>query len=117
MISASSNHDITPESPAQTSEWSFLDPPVMGQENAPFDSFSSPPGFAATDRSGASPEADAETDSAEIDVEQYWIEKDEERLLVIFGMKRTMAKMKEEQANTAKAFQMAAKASQAPRRA
>lgn len=112
MISASSNHDITPESPAQNSEWSFLDPTVIGQENAPFDSFSSPPGFAATNRGGAPPEADAETDSFEIDVEQYWIEKDEERLTVIFGMKKMMAKMKEEQANTAKAFQMAAKATQ-----
>lgn len=112
MISSSSNHETLPESAAQNSEWSFLDPPVMVQENAPFDSFSSPPGFAAIDRSGASSEADAETDSAEVDVEQYWIEKDEERLTVIFGMEKTMAGMKEEQANTAKAFQMAAKANQ-----
>lgn len=112
MISGSSNHETHLEGPAQTSEWSFLDPPVMGQENAPFDSFSSPPAFAATDRSGASPEADAEKDSAEVDVEQYWIKKDEDRLAVIFNMEKTLAGMKEEQGTTAKAFQIAAKANQ-----
>lgn len=112
MISSSSFDGTLLESPTQNLEWPFLNPAVMGQENAPFDSFSSPPGFAAIDRRGASSEADAEPDSAEVDVEQYWIEKDEERLTVISGMETTRAGMKEEQANTAKAFQMAAKANQ-----
>lgn len=112
MNSSSSDHETQLESPAQTCEWSFLDRPVMGHENLPFDGFSSPPGFAARDPSGTSLEADAETDTAEVDIEQYWIEKEEERLVVIRNMEKTMVEMKEMQENTAKAFQVAAKATQ-----
>ena len=112
MISGFSNNVTLPGSHDQSSGSSFIALPGMGQGNRPFDSMSAPPEHAATDVGSASPEQDAETDCDEVDLEKFWIEKDEERLAVIFDMEKTMAGMKEKLTNTVMAFQIAAEASQ-----
>ena len=97
-------------SPAQGSEWSFIASSQLSKGNVPFDSFSSPPGHAASDSNSVAPTEDAEPDDAQADNERFWIEKDEERLAVINDMEKTKAGLKSELANTVTAFQMASEA-------
>ena len=112
MASGSPNDETLLASPAQGSEWSLVASPQLGKGNLRFDSFSSPPGQAASDAISVTPTEDAEPDDAEADIEKFWIEKDEERLAVINDMEKTMTELKGELINTVTAFQMALEANQ-----
>ena len=90
----------------------FRAAPTSGDEEVAFDSFSSPPEFSDTHYISAYPVEDIQPDNAKTDAEteKYWIDKDEERLAVIAEQEGKMAEMKEELANTVKAFRMASNA-------
>ncbi len=90
----------------------FRAAPTSGDEEVAFDNFSSPPEFSDTHYISAYPVEDVQPDNAKTDAEteKYWIDKDEERLAVIAEQEGKMAEMKEELANTVKAFRMASNA-------
>ncbi len=90
----------------------FCASPTSGDAEVAFDNFSSPPDVADTHYISAYPVEDVQPDNTKTDTEteKYWIDRDEERLAVIAEQEGKMAEMKEELANTAKAFQMASNA-------
>lgn len=101
-VSNSSHDETLIGSPAQPSESSPASPASFKGE-AGSNSPSSPSENAATEL------VDTETDEAR-EAERYWIEKDEERLVVIANMEKAMAETKGELASTVTAFQMASDA-------
>ena len=72
--------------------------------------FSSPPESVATAQFGAVQVEDEITDDPDMDAENFWIEKDAERLEVIADMEKKMTEMKAELVGTVTAFQLASTA-------
>ena len=68
MASDSPNDETLLASPAQGSEWSFIASSQLGKGNVRFDSFSSPPGQAASDAISFTPTEDTEPDDTEADI-------------------------------------------------
>lgn len=105
-VSDSPNDPTLYGSPGQGSGSSS--PSVSGSsKEVPPKTTSSPP---ATEHIGTSQVEDADKDDAQANAEDFWMEKDKERLEVIANMEKTMAEMEGKLDNTATAFQMASDA-------
>lgn len=108
-VSGLSNDETLLGSPDQHSESSNPISPTSSKERTPSSNPASPPKVTATGIIGTSEAEDRKTDT-DPDIEQYWIDKDEERLKVIANMNKAMDEIKGQLANTTIAFQMASEA-------